>query len=115
MSRLTPKQHAFMMSLRPMDLLRVNGKLRVVRDLSRRQRKPGGRVFMSFTFTILHCSWTHRPYTVQSMYDLAGKRIELVSRDWKPRTKLERQLQTDCERLTCGPSTLDCCDVKGIP
>lgn len=113
---MTPERRTFLESLQPMDVVRLNGRLRVIRKIERhKQWRPAPqhpqRIY--FWFSIVRCSWTHRPYTVKTMTDLAHVDIELVMRNYTPKSELEWQLQKDIQARTHKPC-LDCCDVKGI-
>lgn len=108
---MTPERYEFLKSLRQWDVIRFNGKLRVVREV----KWVGMRGF--FTFSILRCSWTKRPYTVYNSTDLGNPKfnLELVFRNYRPKLILETVLQKTIQRDQ--PSRmleLNCCDVVGI-
>ena len=97
-------------SLSAGDLVRRNGRLRVVRDVA---RKAGGRV-RSVTFSIQRCSWTRRPYTTVGRSDMYAGTLEVVCRGYGvSRGPLEVLLQRDIEAKGAA-SLLECCDVVGV-
>jgi len=108
----------FLMGLRVGDVVRLNGKLRVIRKAGEprvaRGDYPPKR---SFWFTPLRCSWTRRPYIIRTSTDLlsASVSISLVLRNYQPKTESEHRLQ---EVLDAWPrdmrDAMHCCDVKGI-
>jgi hypothetical protein len=84
------------------------GTQRVVRKVS---MQDDGRL-RSVTFSILHCSWTHRPYTVMTASDLRIYGYAPVGHRVRLRTKLDRALNRAINDHTCRE--LSCCAVKGI-
>jgi hypothetical protein len=84
-----------------------SGLLRVVRDLRRR----GDRLH-SVSFTIKHCSWTHRCTTTLTYNDLSYMGFRPTGKRRRLRTELDRMIALDC--LPGHPGPLDCCDVTGI-
>lgn len=96
------------------DLIRLNGKLRVVRAIGRRLPKSHitDEQVYSVTLSIMHCSWTRRPYTVKGRCELYNVPLEVVSRGYgEVRGPLEVLLQKDIEE---GTRILECCDVIGV-
>lgn len=90
------------------DLVRVNGTLRIVRDLGIRN----GKVHF-LTLSILRCIWTRRPFTVYNKYDLSANPFEVVKRGYGvPDTSLDRILTKHIEDSTVRD--LECCDVMGV-
>lgn len=87
------------------DLVRFGSVLRKVRAVTPR-KKPGHRYRSNVvplrvwcvTFAILRRSWTNRPYTVYTHYDLTAKHIRLFKRGVRLRTtKTERLVQQEIE------------------
>lgn len=111
---LCPERLALIDSLEVGDLIRLNGTLRVVRDVSRPpKRSSKGYRNYSFTFAILRCSWTHRPYTVRNRVDLYRADLSVVCKGYGAErgpleVELQREIADDRIRL------LECCDVIGV-
>lgn len=66
----------------------------------------------SVTFTIKHCSWTHRCDTIVDV-------SRLLSERWRPtgvRSELKTRLDRKIARAVMNTNNreLDCCDVKGV-
>lgn len=116
---MDPNRHEFLMSLREGDVVRLNGRLRVIRHATEPKvymgRGRSGPAKRHFYFAILRCSWTHRPYTCMSSTSLGNLKtnIELVARNYRPRQQIEAILSQDC-KAAGGKSKLDCCQIKGI-
>lgn len=116
---MTDERYNLLRSLRPGDVIRWNGTLRVVRTVKwsdkrcrgrRRDARPSG----IFTFVILHCSWTGRCYTCYTSSDLAQKPLELIARNFHSKSiALDQAILTNIQNGTERP-TLSCCDVHGI-
>lgn len=95
-----------------------SGKLRVVRSVTHSVGVSGKRR-TSVSFSILHCSWTHRPYTSYSGSDLRT----LGVRPTKARLSLRKKVDKAIEREMFGredgsgyptlpaEQCLSCCDV----
>ena len=102
-------------SLEVGDLVRLNGSLRVVRDIGRRRRKSridDSQVY-SVTFAIMRCSWTRKPYTVRGRCDLYHADLAVVQKGYgTERGPLDVFLQRDLANN--GDCVLKCCDVIGI-
>lgn len=116
---MTDERFALLYALKPNDVIRLNGTLRVVRTVKwRNERKRGRRRDARprgiFTFVILHCSWTGRCYTCYTSSDLAQKPIELIARNFRSKNAaLEQQILHNIHHALDHP-TLSCCDVHGI-
>ena len=65
------------------------------------------------TFTIRHCSWTHRCYTVLTYVDILGRGMLPSKHNVKLKSRLDRKIAKDL--LDHRIQKLDCCDVQGIP
>ena len=90
------------------DVLRApSGRLRIVRRLSQ-VRTDNPYVY----FTIAHCSWTHRSYTLYTVNELARMGYRKVNH-YKLRDKFDRLMEEEFE--TNNPPQITCCDVRGIP
>lgn len=120
MTRNKPDLHArkeLIDSLEVGDLVRLNGTLRVVRDVSRGTRKSPLRPeqVYSVTFAIRRCSWTRRPYTVRGRCDLYHADLEVVKKGFgAERGPLEVLLQKDITDRHGHSRLLECCDVIGV-
>ena len=104
-------KYAWVLRLRKGDVLKSRtGRLRVVRKVSI------GRTVASTTviFSIQHCSWTGRPYTVYTGNDLR----QMGYRPTKARVRLNSQfarlLEADFGATRSSDCTFTCCDVEGI-
>jgi hypothetical protein len=91
-----------------------NGVLRVVRHVSicQNERSVVNERKTWVFFTIRHCSWTRRCYTLYSIaelkslgYRLTGKRVLRWADKYQER--VDRVIQNSSQELTC-------CDVEGI-
>jgi hypothetical protein len=113
------QRRELLMGLREGDVIKLNGRLRVIRKASEprvaRKDYPPKR---SFVFSIARCSWTHRPYCIKTSTDLLapGCTVELVARNYRPKSDLDAKLLEainwpSAERMP----GFDCCDVKGVP
>lgn len=109
-------RYAFLETLRQWDVVRINGTLRVIREVYAPEHRP---FFRSFIFAILRCSWTHRATTVRAIHDLADPakvKIELVGRNYRYKTPIEQALQKEIDARRCSrhTRTMECCDVIGV-
>jgi hypothetical protein len=97
------------------DLVRINGTLRVVRDVSPGRFKQAQVRVRSITFSILRCSWTRRPYTVKNRCDLYHAKVEVVQKGFGcEHGPIEVVLQEDITKRFYDKSLLECCDVIGV-
>ena len=90
-----------------------SGALRVVRNLS---RKADGRLAY-VTFTIRHCSWTGRCYTVCTASDLRMRGFRMVSVAPRPlRTRMDRKIYRAITGNECRRDgySVTCCQVEGV-
>jgi hypothetical protein len=102
-------QPSWMAAVKVGDVLRSGSKtLRVVRKVSR--FKDGS--LRSVTFSIRHCSWTRRPYTVMGYTDLRLLGYARVGANLKLESPLDRELALDIADHNRRQVT--CCMVKGI-
>jgi hypothetical protein len=90
------------------DVVRTpSGLLRIVRSANHGPQRS------YFCFTIKHCSWTTRCYTVYTSTDLKVM-------GWRPtgkRVRLRGHLDYEIEQnigLSLKDSTLNCCNVEGV-
>lgn len=100
----------FLQSLRENDLIRVNGRLRLIRAVHWRQWKgmtPTGY----FTFAIARCSWTKRCTTSQKSTDFYHRTVELVARNYQPKGEFEANITAHARDKNLN--SLHCCDVIG--
>lgn len=113
-------QPAWIHRIKRGDILRSgSGLLRVVRSVSHSlipvgcggTRKPHFRT--TVIFTIQHCSWTGRCYTVYTGNDL----VQIGYRPTRGRIRLNRKIDRRIEqefREHPRVPGLSCCDVEGI-
>lgn len=118
---MTQERRELLMGLREGDVIRLNGTLRVVRKINdsaeeKRGRKRGYPRKRMFSFAILRCSWTHRPYTCYTTSDMGNPKwsVELVMRNYKPKAEIEVRLNEEIARAPAIRPYLDCCDIRGI-
>lgn len=96
-------------SLEVGDLIRLNSKLRVVRDIGRSRK---GRI-TCLVFAISRCSWTRRPFTVYVRTDLYNARLELVKKGYGLGDDfLSAKLQETIADHSI--KDIECCDVIGV-
>lgn len=111
------QRKALIDSLEPGDLIRLNGTLRVVRDVGRRTKKSPLRPeqVYSITCAIRRCSWTRRPYTTINRCDLYLVPLEVVRKGYgAEHGPLEVMLQQEIEDKHGDRRILECCDVIGV-
>ena len=108
------------------DLVRLNGKLRVVRAITMFSDRPrrgrprrlqrSGRV-RSITFSIMRCSWTRQPFTTRSRCDLYLVDLAIVQKafgcEHGPLDVLLQQ-QINSRHQPHAQRLLECCDVIGV-
>lgn len=124
-----PARYAWVKTIRKGDVLKSGtGTLRAVREVKHNGASLGKTSVM---FSILHCSWTHRPHTtltgtdlVQFGYRPTGARVRLNK-------KIDRLILDDARGrketvyrngkvvtmhcpLLPGDTKIHCCDVKGV-
>src|SRR5258708_25936939 len=96
-------------SIKPGDVLKSRaGTLRVVRRVSLSR----GRIFVYFT--IRHCSWTHRCYTLLERNDLIQCGYTRVNARVSLRKRIDRAIEKEFDVREPKEIVLDCCKVKGI-
>lgn len=98
------------------DMLRArSGKLRVVRSVSHSESKHYGTRTIVI-FTIQHCSWTGRCYTVYTGSDLRSAGYRPTGVNVSLRGKVDRMIGEEFGRRgSMAEAKLRCCDVIGIP
>lgn len=119
---MTPERFALLQSIKQWDVLRINGRLRVVREVVWHTRTPrrglarGAPPMEWFTFVILRCSWTHRPYTIKSSVDLGNPKlkIEIAFRNYRPKQEIELLLQKEIVDRPRSMPQVNCCAVHGL-
>lgn len=106
MSRM---QLPWMANVKVGDVLRsASGTLRVVRDV---HRYKNGEL-RSVTFSIRHCSWTRRPYTILGFSDLRLLGYTKVGANYSMKTELDRRLARCIDDHRHRDVT--CCEVRSI-
>ena len=85
---------------------------RIVRKVSMDKRKGRDGLIACVTFSILRCSWTHRPYTVISRSDLNWRGFTPVGVRVTNMTLMDKRLNAAI--LDLDNRRLSCCDVRGI-
>jgi hypothetical protein len=91
-----------------------SGTMRVVRVLhdhgvTNRYEDPR-KVFCYFT--IKHCSWTHRCYTLYNLGELHGMGVRNTGMNIKFKTRFDERLVEEMENS--GQRTIKCCAVRGM-
>ncbi len=110
---------AWLDEIQPGDVLLERGdinKLRVVRAVCRYPKgdRYGRDGFVrSVTFTIKHCSWVERCYTVLGRPDLKSRKFTPSGARKQAMTTLDKMIALDITKDS-NEKRLDCCDVKGI-
>lgn len=67
-------------------------------------------------FTIRHCSWTHRPYTLYCVAELFGLGYRKIDKRVRVQDRFQRLLAEDVEsNEKVNKLNFHCCDVRGIP
>ena len=106
------EREALIDSIETGDLIRLNGRLRVVRKANHSKRHPGR--LSSITMSIQRCSWTRQPFTVRARADLYRIDLAIVSKGFGcEHGPLEVMLQKQIENHH-APKLLECCDVIGV-
>lgn len=106
------EREALIDSLETGDLIQLNGRLRVVREVTRFEKNPDR--LRSITMSIQRCSWTRKPYTVRGRADLYYGNLAIVSKGFGcEHGPLDVLLQQQIESRD-APKLLDCCDVVGV-
>lgn len=101
-------QKDLLRSIRVGDTISINGSIRVVRGVHRNSRHTR----ICFTFSILHCSWTKKPYTVMNWIGLYHKDVQILRRGGKV---LGSELEKKLMKAVWGQEKeLHCCDVIGV-
>lgn len=104
---------AWIKTLAPGDVLRApSGLLRIVRA-ARHSGPSLGKT--SVAFTIQHCSWTGRCYTVYTGSDLATMGYVKTGARAKLGKEFDRAVEHDMGGIGWQECKLKCCDVRGIP
>ena len=135
-SQVDGMKHGWIKRIRKGDILRApSGLLRVVRDVSHSGPSAGKT---SVIFTIAHCSWTGRCYTVLTGNDLRTFGYRPTQARYSFRKAIDRKITNEISggdkiRIVVAASggritkyidvhrpldrdkiQLDCCDVRGI-
>lgn len=106
-------------SLEVGDLISLNGRLRIVRDIGRRPNRKSPLLddqVYSIVLSIQRCSWTRRPYTVRNRCDLYNENLFIVQKAYgTEHGPLEVMLQDEIEKRSgFDKRILECCDVIGV-
>lgn len=111
------KRPAWFDTVKPGDVLRSGrGTLRVVRSVHRARHRHGG-VHLYLTFTIRHCSWTGRCYTVLTGPDLLTLGFTHTGKRWGSfgKTAMCKRVAKAIEEKTMpGGYSLTCHEVVGV-
>jgi hypothetical protein len=99
-----------MKQIRVGDVLRSRGGLlRIVRAVEHRGTKT------VVTFSIKHCSWTGRCYTVYFHNDLKSMGYEPTGKRVRLRSQLDKLVRDEIvNHYRPGDIRVKCCDVEGI-
>lgn len=112
-------QPEWMATLQVGDVLTNGSAYRVVRRITR-WRKEGRRTFWdegplrSVTFTIKHCSWTGRCYTLLTPYDLIGRGFRPAGARVKLNKPIDAEVLREITQSYTAPILLKCCDVRAV-
>jgi hypothetical protein len=88
-----------------------SGLLRVCRHVSPCEKNPKRT---SVFFTIKHCSWTGRCYTVYSLQDLFNLGYVMTKKRVRVRGKFAEKIVEEMTLKVARPPKITCCDVEGI-
>lgn len=88
-----------------------SGLLRVVRHVSPCLKNPGRT---SVYFTINHCSWTGRCYTVYCVQELRNLGYVKLRKNFRVRGKFAAKIVQEMTQRVAIPPKITCCDVEGI-
>lgn len=106
------EREALIDSLEVGDLVEINGRRRIVREVAHARSRDRAQV-SHITLSIQRCSWTRRPYTVRNRCDLYLCQMRMVRKGYgAERGPLEGLLQKDIENHNLR--LLECCDVVGV-
>ena len=112
---MTPEPREFLLSLRPGDLLKAKGRLRVLRYTRHRtwRNRP---TTASYAFSIQRCSWTRRPFTIYNIHDLNRCAVELIARNYQSKHPVSLLLDAELHGFlnSRDERNLNCCDVIGV-
>jgi hypothetical protein len=72
-----------------------------------------GRV--NVVFTICHCSWTGRPYTVLTGNDMVQAGYRPTGAKAKLDSAFDWAMEQEFNQQVARPPVLTCCAVRGIP
>jgi len=109
--------HSWIARIRKGDVLRAgSGLLRVVRHVSHSTVKWNGPAHTrtNVYFSIKHCSWTHRCYTVYTGNDLVQMGYRPTRARVKLRKKIDRIIEHDITNRDRFDQKLTCCDVESV-
>lgn len=104
-------KHAWVDELKIGDVIYNGRRYRAVRDVS---HKKNGQVHC-VTLSILHCSWTQRPYTTYNRYDLTYmgyQRVPGVRAKFD--TPRDKKLNEYITSRHVEKRSMTCCDVDGM-
>jgi hypothetical protein len=87
-----------------------SGTLRIVRAVH--HSRVCDHIRTSVYFTIKHCSWTGRCYTILGGNDLVQNGYQPTGAKVKLRARFDRFIEEEFEMPN---PILTCCDVRGIP
>lgn len=104
MPYLRLKKYAWIKDISVGDILMEGDTPRVVRSVSHTGRT-------SVTFTIRHCSWTTRCYTVLNESDLRTRRFRPTGKRKRLDAPIDRAIR---EAIDKREIKMHCCDVDGI-
>lgn len=98
------------MNIQAGDVVRwPSGVLRVVRKVT--HARSGNPRSIWCWFTIRHCSWTHRCYTLYNLGELKQIGVKRVGVRVRFKQKIDFRINRVIEH---GSQELSCCDVRGI-
>lgn len=105
-------KHPWIKRIRKGDVLRAkSGRLRVVRAV---QHSGPSIPKTCVTFTIQHCSWTGRCYTVYNGNDLRQMGFRPTMAHVKLGNEVDRAIEAEFNRTYARDALVKCCDVEEI-
>jgi hypothetical protein len=85
---------------------------RIVREVAMSKGKGREGFLCAVTFSILRCSWTHRPYTVVCRSDLKCRGFTPAGVRVTSMTLMDKRLNAAI--IDLDNRRLSCCDVRGM-
>lgn len=112
-------QWAWLDDIQPGDVLLERGDINKPRVVRAVRRHPKGDrygrdgLLAGITFTIKHCSWVERCYTMLGRADLKTRKFAPSGVRKQSMTTLDKMIALDLTK-SAHEKHLDCCDVRGV-